>query len=95
MKILLLVLALGLVSCSKKDEWTLFYYPDVAKMPPATEAHNYDAGKFNSFESCQETGARLVRSELLETKIQAAYECGYKCQKQADLGILVCEETKK
>lgn len=86
------LIALGLLGYAlgwwgKKDVWTGYVYP-------GTDLdHFYKIGPFANFEDCQQSTINSLRG--IGKADSGDYECGSNCKMNSDIGIDVCEETRK
>lgn len=91
------LLAMTMVLCScNQENWTAFVYPDITRIPPATEVQNYIIGKYSNFNECQKAAYERMDYLHKSTGILADYECGYQCSfpKGYD-GLMICKMDRR
>ena len=77
-----------LSSCSTRNEWTGFYYPNIDKINDK-KTWKIQSG-LESLEECREWV-----DNIYENGDNYDYECGYKCKYDGGIGFPVCRETEE
>lgn len=96
MKIILALIALALVGCSKSNQWTAFVYPNIDEIPGPDKSQEYMIGNFKTFDECQVAAIGQIRINKSTSEKQGAYICGLNCTNRKNFGnLLICEETRK
>lgn len=75
-----------LLSCTKGDTWSGFFYPDKNDLTV-----DQPLGNFSSLQECREAAILKMQSTQNDN---ADYECGLNCNLNGDKPY-ICEKTKK
>jgi hypothetical protein len=83
------LLLLLFAACDRRpQQWDAFVYPDADNLA----IYERIAG-FKTFELCQQAAISRLRTDGKAD--DGDYECGFKCERHAELSGYVCEETRK
>lgn len=86
-KAIYLGLALLVVGCGQRADWTGFVYPDANNLTLSAEI-----GRFDTFEQCRAGAVQTLRTfGVLEF---GTYECGRACRYDDQTNLAVCAETR-
>lgn len=87
---------IGPLAACKRDEWTVFVYPDAENIPNANVVQNYTIGNVASLEECKKVASDRMRFMFDTNNTYPDYQCGLNCDYSKELGnMYICEEVSK